>query len=200
MSKQEAKTGTSLGALGATEQAGAFVVGILAVVLGVIGLLRGFGVFEQGTVEQAPLTANFGAGLMWLIPAVAVAILAVTLARADHPHSGEQGASGQMGHTIAYLGAIVTVVLAALAILTGFNWIGQDTTAATGLLWGSASIVSAFVTLAAHMIPPTAVADQDQLVRMVESRVRASGPGPAPSAEPAAKQSPESSGGSQPGG
>lgn len=171
-----------------TEQMAGMVVGIAAIVLAVLALLRGFAAFTWGTAPEAPVSDNFGSGMMWMIPAITLSILAVVLARADHRHNTRDRA--QTLHVAAYAGAVVAIVLAALGLLTAFDWIGADTTATTGMLWGSASIVAAFITLGLHIAVPTTVTDEDYLVSLVESRVQprpAGGPAaPAPEREPRA--------------
>lgn len=154
-----------------TEQSLAMVLGIGALVLGAIGLLRGFGWIEIGTAAEAPVSENFASGLMWMLPALAAAILAVAMARSDHHHEMQEDRPGQILHMLAYAVALGTLAVGVLALLTGFNWIGMDTTAADGFLWGTASVLYGLIAWGFHAAVPATITHEDYLVALVESRV-----------------------------
>src|SRR3970282_289438 len=98
-----------------TERTFAWVFAILAVTLGVIGLLRGFGILfgsdvaaEDAVGAGAQGMVNWHAGLLWMLPAIASAFVAVALNFTEFNHPGELRDSGEeklfkAGSMLAYV-------------------------------------------------------------------------------------------------
>ncbi|MQA00242.1 MAG: hypothetical protein GEU80_13110 [Dehalococcoidia bacterium] len=165
------------------------IVGLLALVMGVVGVLVGFGIIgPEGVADdvtdpaagttQGFLTDHFMNGANWLWPAIAAGILYWTLNRPPHRHGEMQGS---LYHTVAYIMAVAAIIAGALAVLVGFNVIGDNSLLTDGWTWGLASIGLASLAAGAHAAPrPYAVADDDYILSVVESRVGGY-PGAAPS-------------------
>lgn len=156
------------------------IVGLLALGMGAVGVLVGFGIIgPEGVAEdvtdpaagatQGFFTDHFMNGANWLWPAIAAGILYWTLNRPPHRH-GEM--EGGLFHTVAYIMAAASIAAGALAILVGFNVIGDDALLTDGWTWGLASIGLASLAAGAHAAPrPYAVTDDDYILSVVESRV-----------------------------
>lgn len=177
-------TATDSAALHQTERLIALILGVAAIVHVVIGLLRGFGFFEWGAVT-AEVAPDFSAAMLWLLPAVAASILAATMAGSQHHRPMRSDAEGWSMHIASYIFGAGTIALGALALLVGYDLLGMGTTVLDGLLWGMAAIVGGLITWALHASIPSALTDQDYLVSLVETRVRAGGPAPQTQAGPA---------------
>ena len=141
-----------------------WLMAITALALAGVGLLVGFGVIggsEQGiNIDDAAGAGAAGAsdwmqGALWLLPAIAAALLSRALHAADH-HDAYRDSTANAGYSIehagAYLAALVTIAAAALAPLVGFDVFDNGNVAEDGILWGVASIVPAVVTGTLHTV------------------------------------------------
>jgi hypothetical protein len=142
-----------------------WVLALVALALGAIGLLVGFGVIggSEGGVNLDDV-AGAGAegasdwlqGALWLLPAISIALLSRTLHSADHHERSVAGEEhdGMFAaeHGAAYIVALVTIAAAALAPLVGFDVFDRGNVAEDGILWGIASIVPAVVTNTLHSV------------------------------------------------
>jgi hypothetical protein len=166
------------GGMFSAERGLAWVFGLGALLMGVIGLLRGFGwIGPQGVdvtgveiegLQTAAVQGDFWDAMVWKVPAVALGVLALTMARAAHRHDG---GGAMWAHWGAYLMALLTLGAVALALLVGFDLLGMGTTQTDGVIWGVAAIIYGAISAAFHAAVPAAVADEDYLVHLVESRV-----------------------------
>ena len=150
----------------AAEHTLGWLFALIALALGSIGLLVGFGVIggsEQGVnIDDAAGAGAAGAsdwmqGALWLLPAIAMALLSRALHSADHHERGLYGHESHDSmfnteHAGAYLAALLTIGAAALAPLVGFDVFDRGNTAQDGLMWGIASIVPAVVTGTLHAV------------------------------------------------
>ena len=154
----------------------AWIFALAAVILGVIGLLRGFGIIGTEGVDIAGLeggiaaavSGDFWEGIVWMLPAFAFGAIAWSFA-GGRTHSTDDANS--MMRYGAYVMAVVTVAVGALALLVGFGLLNADAQPTDGVLWGMVSILSGLLTSAAYAAIPSPVADEDYLVALVESRV-----------------------------
>lgn len=153
-----------------TEHMLGWLMALTAVALGLIGLLVGFGVIggtEQGvSVDQATgagaeTTSNWLQGALWLLPAIAIALVSRALHSADHhervgfaddadvdTHDG----MFNLEHMLAYVAALWTVASSALALLVGFDVFDRGNRAEDGLMWGIYAIVPAVLTNTLHAV------------------------------------------------
>lgn len=160
---------------------------LLALALGGLGLLVGFGMIggsEQGVnVDDAAgsggAAADWIQGSLWLLPAIASALLSRALHAAEHHSFGRTSSEGSQfstEHAGAYVAAVLTVAAAALTPLVGFDVFDNGNVVEDGILWGIASIVPAVLTGTLH-----AVGHHQQVV-VRETEIRATpgkvAPGP----------------------
>jgi hypothetical protein len=155
---------------------------LAALVLGTIGLLRGFGLLgdaaeqvgaEAGTVEFAN---EFSDALVWLLPAIAASLLATALhmnghhrVRNDAMDKKEAGLYG-FEHLLAMLTSLATVAAGALCILVGFDMFDRGNTVEDGILWGLGSIIFGGASIALHAVGHHQMVAEDYLVSIVERR------------------------------
>jgi hypothetical protein len=144
------------------EHVAAYLFAALAVGLTVVGLLVGFGVL--GDTSAATTTADevgnewlgLWDGAVWLLPAIASALLAMALHRNEHHRRrdadtlpDEDEAAWKTEHIGAYVAAAVAVLTGLLCLLVGFGLIGEYDQP-DGILWGIASVVIAILAVALH--------------------------------------------------
>ncbi|MCK9487218.1 MAG: hypothetical protein M0R73_11065 [Dehalococcoidia bacterium] len=154
-----------------------WIFALIAVVLGAIGLLRGFGIVGPEGVDipgigdagglQAAVQSDFWEGILWMLPAFAAAVLALAMNSSRTIRTEDTRSATRM---TAYVLAAVTVVLGAIALLVGFGVIGDEYVATDGVLWGMASILFSVVTAAAYATEPSPAMEADYLARLVEAR------------------------------
>lgn len=180
----------------AAEHSLAWVVALGALVLVAIGLLVGFGVIGgdteiagtgtdvTGATEDITGTTdlvNWQEGMLWIVPAISLGILAFTLHDTDHHRarrrsqvSGQADKAGAMfgtEHGLAYLMALAAIAAGTLGILVGFDVFDNANTFEDGMLWSFASLVPAALAATLHNVRHHQVApDEDVIVRMIEER------------------------------
>jgi hypothetical protein len=182
------------------EHSGAWLMALVAIVLGVIGMLTGFGIIDfrdtEGGVAFLPgveqaldaegatgiMTQNFWDGTMLLFSAITFAVLAYCLHASDHHRmrdlstlpKKEQGL-WNAEHSGAYLFALVSIALVAIGLLTGFGAFG-DQGQADGLMWIWLGLGSSLLATTLHAVRHhQAVADEDFIIAVVEERVNPGG-------------------------
>jgi len=181
-----------------TEHWLSWLLALTALVLGAIGVLRGFGVLgdvaeQVGAGEQTTGlltgTAEFWDAVVWLLPAIAAGFLAHALHLTEHHRMPDRSAEMDAGsmrstsksqtglyrieHVLAYLMALATIVAGVLCLLVGFGIFSDTHTQFDGILWGFLSIVYGTLTVMLHTLRQhQMVAEEDYLVSMVEQRVR----------------------------
>ena len=171
-----------------------WIFALIAVVLGGVGLLRGFGIVGPEGVDipgiddagglQGAVQSDFWESILWMLPGFAAAILAWAMNGARTLHADDGMAPSRIA---AYVLAVVTVALGLLALLVGFGVIGDEYVATDGVLWGMASVLFSIVTAAAYAMAPSPATEADYLARLVEARTaRIAGTTPTtrPGAEP----------------
>ncbi len=139
-----------------------------AIVLGVLGLLRAFGVFGPGnTATTGQITSISPGGLpdtLWdggvlLLAALASALLAWALHRNDHHRmrdldvvpDREEGL-WKAEHGLAYLCALGTIVLTVIGLLTAYNKIGGHHWQPDGIPWLLSAIGAGMLTNVLHSV------------------------------------------------
>jgi hypothetical protein len=168
-----------------TEHWVAWLLAIVAIVMGVIGLLAGFGILGEDDAGEGVAQAiaaeltNWQEGMIWLLAAVPVGLVALALHNTEH-HTGVEthltSATENRGlfnteHWLAYLMGLATLVCAALAVLVGFDVFENDNTFADGMLWGLAGLVTGVLTVTLHAVRHHQhVADESVIVRIIEER------------------------------
>jgi hypothetical protein len=170
------------------EHFAAWAMAVVAIALGTIGLLRGFGIigtteeFIQTSTADGGITAavQFWDAMLWLLPAIGAAFLAYALHRSEHhlarnpdtladPHEGMWKAE----HFGAWVVAAVTIGLGALALLVGFDVFNQGWTQADGILWGIACVGTGILTATLHGVRHHQMAtNEDYIMSVVEKRAR----------------------------
>jgi len=166
-----------------TEHAVAWVLVFTSLVLGAIGVLRGFGLVGSDPVEVGePGSQAFGFGAIWdsaawLLAAIAFGFLANALHRNDHHRSrdpelapdSEEG-MWKTEHAAAYLTALGTIVMAVLGILVSFDVFDRGYDQPDGLPWLLASIGTGVLTVALHGVRHHQLADEEYIARVVDRR------------------------------
>ncbi len=185
---EEVRTSQRAGAAFMAEHWVGWILAIAAIVMGAIGLFAGFGIIGEDDggegVAQAIAgdLANWQEGMLWLLAAVSVGLVALALHNTEH-HSGlaqtsptTMSATESRGlfnteHWLAYLFAIATIVCAALTLFVGFDVFDNDNTFADGMLWGFAGLVTGVLTISLHAVRHHQhVADESVIVRIIEER------------------------------
>ena len=161
----------------AFEHSMAWVMALVALALGGLGLLVGFGVIggsEQGVnIDDAAgaggAASDWMQGALWLLPAIAAALLSRALHSAEH-HStwraNTEDSTFSLEHGAAYVVALLTIATAALAPLVGFDVFDNGNVVHDGFIWGIASLVPAVLTGTLHAVGH----HQTALVRETEVR------------------------------
>lgn len=185
--------GTAQDAAYKMEHMAAWALAGLSLLLGAIGLLRGFGILggggDVGDVSTgAPGTQAFSFpaiwdSAVWLLPAIAAALLAMALHRNDHHRlrNPERLPDDEEGlwkaeHMLAWLMAGASILFGLLGILTGFDVFGRGNDQPDSIPWHLASLATAVLANALHAVRHHQVAaDEDYIVRLVERRAGATG-------------------------
>lgn len=152
----------------AAEHTLGWLTALASVVLAAIGALVAFGVIggsEGGVnIDDAAGAGAAGAsdwmqGALWLLPAIAIALLSRALHSADHHERLGAYADDErndsmfsLEHAAAYLAAVATIATAALAPLVGFDVFDNGNVAEDGLIWGITSLVPAVLTNTLHAV------------------------------------------------
>ncbi len=160
-----------------------------ALLLGAIGLLRGFGLIGGGLDEAdlstgAPATqaVSYGAiwdSAVWLLSAIALSLVAMALHRNEHhrarsPELADDANEGLWNteHALAWLMALATIATAVLGIITGFDVLDRGNDQPDAMPWLLASIVAGIATVTLHAVRHHQMAtDEDRIVRIVERRI-----------------------------
>ncbi len=150
----------------------AWLVALVAIGLGVVGVLRGFGLI--GTIGAGVDTQTDG--MIWLIPAISASILALALHTSGHHRrtsaSDQDMALMMFEHSLAYLMALAAIAGGVLGILVGFDVFNNGNTPQDGFIWSVASIGASVLTVTLHTVRHHQVAeDTDVIVAMVEQRM-----------------------------
>jgi hypothetical protein len=171
----------------------AWFMALGAVVLGLIGALVAFGVVSARTQEIAtdPLAApigetvaNFQDGMLFILPAIAAAFLALTLHMTDHHNrvaAVRERAVYNIEHAGAYLFAGIAILFGVLAILIGFDVFNRGNVVYDGYIWGFLAIGAGIITTTLHAVGHHQVAaDEAYITRIVEERVGGARAAPGP--------------------
>jgi hypothetical protein len=168
----------------------AWILAGLAVALGVVGLLRGFGVIEGIDTDTAGLTADpvgqfIQDGLVWLLAGISAAVLSFALHANDHHRSRHsatgyseghvtgEGALWATEHLFAMLMAIAAFGLGLFGVLVAFDVFDRGNDQVDGMLYLLASIGASILTVTLHAVRHHQVAtDEDYIIAIVEERVR----------------------------
>jgi hypothetical protein len=168
-----------------TEHWLAWLFALIAIVLGVIGIIRGFGYIggAASTDAAAGTTAGYFGTIwdaaVWMLPAIAAGLLSMALHQTDHhrmrdPDRLEDREEGlwKTEHGLAWLFALLTIVFSVLGMLVGFHLLGGGNHQPDSLPWLLASIGSGVLTNTLHAVRHHQLAsDADYIVRVVEERV-----------------------------
>ncbi len=166
-----------------TEHWLAWLLAAAALVMGVIGLLAGFGIIgEDDAAEGAAQAiaadlANWQEGMLWLVAAISVGLVSVALHNTQH-HTQSSMVAATEGrglfnteHALAYLLGLATIAAATLSLLVGFDVFDNDNTFADGMLWGFAGLVTGVLTVTLHAVGHHRQAtDEAVIVRIIEER------------------------------
>ena len=163
-----------------TEHWLAYLFSAGAIVLGVLGLLRAFGIYGAANTVNGQVTSISPGGLpdtywdggLLLLAAIAAAFLAFALHRNDHHRmrdlndvpDREEGL-WKLEHALAYLMAAATIVFAVIGLLTGYNKIGGHRWQPDGIPWLLASIGTAVLTNVLHSVRHHQMLGEQHLVR-----------------------------------
>jgi hypothetical protein len=173
-----------------TEHWLAWVALLASLVMGILGLLAGFGIIGTDEVSDATggnanidevtgtQTVNWQDGALWLLPAISIGMLAWALHSTEHHAARTVEARDDMNrnlfnteHWLAWLLGLATIAAAALTLLVGYDVFDNANTAEDGLLWGLSSIVAAALTGTLHTVRHHQMAtDEDVIVRLIEER------------------------------
>jgi diacylglycerol kinase len=167
-----------------TEHMAAYAMAVVALLLGAIGLLRGFGILGDDATEVGePGTQAIGFpavwdSSVWLLAAIAFGLLSWALHQSDHhrmrssEHSSDAHEGAWKGeHLFAYIMAAATVVTALLGILTSFDVFDRGNDQPDGLPWLLASVLYGVVTNTLHNVRHHQMATEDNVARIVDQRM-----------------------------
>lgn len=177
-----------------TEHYAAWLFALVALVLGIIGILRGFGILGDvaeevgaggGTTAALTGSAEFWDGIVWMLSAIAFAFLAHAFHTTDPNRmavssgsSRSRRESGLMQFELwaSYLVGLATIAAAVLTLLVGFGVFSDTHDQFDGMLWGFFAILYGVLTATLHTVRHHQIAaEQDYLVTIVEQRVRSGG-------------------------
>lgn len=186
-----------------TERTLAWFFAVLAVALGAIALLRGFGLVmgsdvaaDEAVGPGAQGLVNWQAGMLWMLPAIAAALVAVAFNFTEFNRAGELRDSTEdklfkAGSLLAYILMAGAIAAGVLTLLIGFDVFDRGNIPGDGFLWGAAAIVAAGASIAPRMAGHrSTVADEDYIVRIVEDRVAATGTARTTTTRPATEPPP----------
>jgi hypothetical protein len=163
----------------------------VSLALGLVGLLRGFGILgddAEGTTigVGAPGTqaASLGAlwdSAVWFLSAIALGLLSTALHRTEHHRAAmhvterdRERVLWSMEHGLAWLMTLLTVGSAALGILVGFDLLGRGNDQPDALPWLFAALHYGVLTMTLHAVGHhQVVSDADDIARMTEVRAGA---------------------------
>lgn len=163
----------------------AWLFALIAIVLGIIGMLRGFGYIGGSAASSAAAGTVAGSfetvwdSAVWLLPAIAAAMLSMALHQADHHRmrnperlDDREESLWKTEHSLAWLMAILTVVFGIIGMLVGFHLLGGGNHQPDSLPWLLGSIGTGVLTNTLHGVRHHQLAsDEDYIVRIVEQRV-----------------------------
>jgi hypothetical protein len=183
----------------------AWFMAVGAIVLGVIGMLVGFGIVDLrggnvagldipglnlGAGNRGVLGNNFWDGAMWLFAAISASVLAYTLHTSDHHRvtNLSQVSASDRGlwsteHSLAYLFAVGTVVLVVIGLLTGYQTFSNSNTQFDGLIWIWAGFGTSVLTMTLHAVRHHQV-QEDYIMSMLQERTGRATPAATPMREP----------------
>ncbi|HEX6031256.1 MAG TPA: hypothetical protein VFY90_07475 [Tepidiformaceae bacterium] len=161
----------------------AWLFAVLALAMGVIGVLIGFDVLDFRNDVIGPdvrAARDFNEALLWLMPAVAAALLSLALHQTDHHRATRISATStddresglyRLEHGAAYVMAAATIAAGALTLLVGYDAFGNDNIERDGQLWAWAAITCGVVTYTLHSVRHHQLAvEEDVIVRIIEER------------------------------
>lgn len=150
-----------------TEHTLAYALAGTALVLGLIGVLRGFGVLGNDEVRDVGEAGTRDIGfpaiwdcMVWMLPAISAALLAFAMHRNEHhrrrdpDHVSDNDEAGwKTEHMLAYVMALTSIITGILGMLTGFNVFGRDNgDQPDAIPWLLASIGTAILANALHSV------------------------------------------------
>lgn len=166
----------------------AWFFALAAVVLGAIGILVGFGILggdEAGVSIDSAAGAGAAAtdweqGALWLLPAIAIALLSRAFHSSEHHAMRTMGHGGDSSrgmfraeHWGAYLFGLGAMAAAALTPIVGFDVFDNGNSAQDGMIWALASIGLGIVTDSLHSVRHHQVAmEQEVVVRRSTTETR----------------------------
>jgi hypothetical protein len=162
----------------------AWLLALSAIVLAAIGLLVGFGIIGGGDANTVTggvadttsnATANWQEGLLWLLPAIAMGLLAHAFHNTEHHRSNLRSTDEQSGlfnaeHSLAYVMALATIAAAALGLLVGFDVFDNGNIPQDGFLWETAAITGGVLTATLHTVRHHQYEDEAYIVSVIERR------------------------------
>ncbi|MDO8616562.1 MAG: hypothetical protein Q7T33_12645 [Dehalococcoidia bacterium] len=167
----------------------AYLCAIGAVALAVLGLLEGLGTIDlfeagRGAQEGAPNVGdasgtNIWDGVLFLLPALTLAILSFYFHSADHHRlrdvrtvDDKDKAAWGIEHSGAMVTAAVAVVMSTIGVLVGFDAFSGGYTAEDGVLWQIGALIPATLSCTLHAVRHHQLSvEEDYIVALVESRV-----------------------------
>jgi hypothetical protein len=151
-----------------------------AILLGVLGLLRAFGIYGPANTVGGQVTSISPGGLpdtywdggLLLLASIAAALLAFALHRNDHHRmrnlddvADREEALWKLEHILAYLMAAATIVFAVIGLLTGYNKVGGHRWQPDGIPWLLASLGTGVLTNVLHSVGHHQLAPDEWLER-----------------------------------
>lgn len=164
------------------EHALAWLATVGAIVLGILGLLIGFGLItgamasaNTGDIAGAA-SAQYWSASLWLLTGIACAVLAFAMHRTEHhfrmdPNKLDAGNRRMFftEHYLSWLAAAGAIAVGIIAYIIGY---GAGWNIFSGLMWALASIGLAGISAALHNTGHHQMAErEDYIVSVVERRV-----------------------------
>lgn len=157
----------------------AWLLSLGALVLGVLGLLRAFGVIgpanttaagQVTSISPGGLADTYWDGGLLLLAALAAALLAFAFHRTDHHRMrdladvpDQEAALWKTEHLLAYVLAVLSAACAIIGVVTGFNKDGGHHWQPDGIPWLLASLGTALLTNVLHSVRHHQLAYEDQV-------------------------------------
>jgi hypothetical protein len=175
----------------------AWLMAVGAIVLGVIGMLVGFGIVDLRGGNAAGLNIpglnlgggnlgvlgnDFWDGAMWLFAAISASVLAYTLHASDHHRvtNLSQVSASDRGlwsaeHSLAYVFAVGSVALVVIGLLTGYQAFSNSNTQFDGLIWIWAGLGTSVLTMTLHAVRHHQL-QEDYIMSMLQERTGKAAP------------------------
>lgn len=162
----------------------AWLMSIGAIALGIVGWLRAVDVIHGTGVSDLGGSGDFWDGMLFFVPALSAAILAMTLHSSEHHRlqpaevvRGRERLLLMTEHSLAWIMATATIALSAVGMVVGLNVFATSFHQSDGLIWVIPGLAAAALTGTLHAVSHHQVeSEEEYMVRVVEERISTTRP------------------------